>query len=130
MRRLLLFLVLSLILFQSTHPRRVRPPIRIEFSATSQISIHAPTKGATFDIEDCYNKFIISIHAPTKGATWFLLVLFLILRYFNPRTHEGCDLMYYQLMPQDMKISIHAPTKGATVFFSLFLLLINTANHF
>ena len=35
----------------------------------SQISIHAPTKGATFTIEIEKSMRDISIHAPTKGAT-------------------------------------------------------------
>ena len=33
--------------------------------------------------------------------------------YFNPRTHEGCDLIYGNLCNRDY-ISIHAPMKGAT----------------
>ncbi|XOQ25356.1 MAG: hypothetical protein ACFWTM_03300 [Mitsuokella multacida] len=33
--------------FQSTHPRRVRPNVVAEISGDENISIHAPTKGAT-----------------------------------------------------------------------------------
>ena len=33
----------------------------------------------------------ISIHAPTRGATILCNVLLLIVTYFNPRSHEGSD---------------------------------------
>ena len=55
----------------------------------------------------------VSIHAPTQGATspaspdrWF--------RWrFNPRTHAGCDRQHDDRR-QDPRVSIHAPTQGAT----------------
>ena len=79
-----------------------------------RISIHAPTKGATFVKSLTSPKMIISIHAPTKGAT------------IRKRTMSGSSpisihaptkgatlrLHYFSL---DSKISIHAPTKGATL---------------
>ena len=78
-----------------------------------EISIHAPTRGATF-IRDC-EKAIgkISIHAPTRGATMLVmfddcglvfqstlprgerlrpLIMSALSSYFNPRSHEGSDL--------------------------------------
>ena len=107
-------------LFQSTHPRRVRPfrrtyyhylqnfnPRTREGCDDSQlnvyenhiISIHAPAKGATKLFWKIFPKNKISIHAPAKGAT----VL-----------SNGIDNI--------SKISIHAPAKGATklVFMMLF----------
>ena len=62
--------------------------------ARGQISIHAPTQGATaVDTQD--DRFeIISIHAPTQGAT---------LRRGARRVLKS--------------ISIHAPTQGATPLF-------------
>ena len=56
-----------------------------------QISIHAPTKGATGDAGKTVYSNGISIHAPTKGAT------------APPQLSNGA-----------FDISIHAPTKGAT----------------
>ena len=56
-----------------------------------QISIHAPTKGATCCTGGNYQIKQISIHAPTKGAT------------APPQLSNGA-----------FDISIHAPTKGAT----------------
>ena len=37
-----------------------------------QISIHAPTNGATIDLYVLSAKYSISIHAPTNGATAIL----------------------------------------------------------
>ena len=59
----------SLLLFQSTHPHGVR--------LTSVCYQIQPRD--------------VSIHAPTRGAT-VLCKLVVILICFNPRTHTGCDL--------------------------------------
>ena len=64
---------------------------------SQMISIHAPTKGATLSVANSVAGIPISIHAPTKGAT---------LR----------NIFAYQLL----LISIHAPTKGATAILSNF----------
>ena len=36
---------------------------------TDIVSIHAPTKGATYPITPSFRSALVSIHAPTKGAT-------------------------------------------------------------
>ena len=100
------------------------------------VSIHAPTRGATHATQVNYNNEVVSIHAPTRGAT-LLLHLYLsddccfnprthegcdLQRIhkqshslsFNPRTHEGCDLPFSILMLLPPCVSIHAPTRGAT----------------
>ena len=56
----------------------------------------------------------ISIHAPTRGATSTGEVIKYYNGYFNPRTHEGCDLIKDGYIEIDEEISIHAPTRGAT----------------
>jgi len=73
------------------HPRGVQPFIIEPPLNVSRISIHAPTRGATFVDNEGDEYHIISIHAPTRGATIFLL------------------LSAFMLL-----ISIHAPTRGAT----------------
>ena len=103
--------------------------------ATANISIHAPTRGATYVAAVRSIPGKISIHAPTRGATRkpdnnsnnskFQSTLprgerhkrplfFVCEAYFNPRSHEGSDqtLSSVRCSPQ---ISIHAPTRGATV---------------
>ena len=62
-------LLAFLLLFQSTHPRRVRRFIYTKATSDLQISIHAPAKGAT---------------TPTTSTISFS-------KNFNPRTREGCD---------------------------------------
>ena len=100
-------------LFQSTHPRGVRHKAELanvgvddfnprthvgcdlsvsNFLITTDISIHAPTWGATSMGFDVLSGAIISIHAPTWGATQTLL-----------------PCLIWSL------ISIHAPTWGATM---------------
>ncbi len=58
--------------FQSTHPRKVRRDPRTDIFAVIDVSIHAPTKGATYVSKSCLAK----------------------VRSFNPRTHERCDKIY------------------------------------
>ena len=65
---LLLFFVF--IKFQSTHPHGVRPMERIIITFKSEVSIHAPTWGATTDIYITGCIAGVSIHAPTWGATY------------------------------------------------------------
>ena len=100
------------IIFQSTLPQGERlnviflPPKAHYFNPRSHkgsdflfaspwlqydISIHAPTRGATsIGFTICSNTSI-SIHAPTRGATFLLCTLY-----------------------RSAAISIHAPTRGAT----------------
>jgi len=55
----------------------------------------------------------ISIHAPVKGATRTRAAISFNSSDFNPRTREGCDCcgVVFNDFPE---ISIHAPVKGAT----------------
>ena len=99
-------------LFQSTLPREERRQTEEWKARADQISIHAPTRGATWRNKDGrpdkqfqstlpreerhknaieLAKGTISIHAPTRGAT------------NKPITNTD-----------GIKISIHAPTRGAT----------------
>ena len=55
--------------FQSTHPHGVRHGIILGIYSCVPVSIHAPTRGATYC--RCYqiDDYQVSIHAPTRGAT-------------------------------------------------------------
>ena len=55
------------------------------------ISIHAPVKGATLQIVQDLDQFVISIHAPVKGATDYEVSLDEDKYDFNPRSREGSD---------------------------------------
>ena len=56
-----------------------------------QISIHAPTRGATNQMFIFITILVISIHAPTRGATYSDIAGLLLFLDFNPRSHEGSD---------------------------------------
>ena len=82
-------------------------------AAWSNVSIHAPTRGATeitahleavkkfqsthpHGVRQCaafviYAYLCVSIHAPTRGATYTMKVFRYVQFGFNPRTHTGCD---------------------------------------
>ena len=77
--------------FQSTHPRGVRHNGFVILNVIREISIHAPTWGATDQRLKLFPMRNISIHAPTWGATEEIITA---------------------VVGQD--ISIHAPTWGAT----------------
>ena len=83
----------------------------------------------------------ISIHAPTRGATYTLNCSTNALRNFNPRSHEGSDCNskrkgqncnYFNPRSHEgsdceictkylwIQISIHAPTRGATHVQNIF----------
>ena len=55
------------------------------------VSIHAPTRGATFVLVHPQKWQNVSIHAPTRGATQFRQCVLKLMERFNPRTHTGCD---------------------------------------
>ena len=100
--------------FQSTLPRRERPGCRIFLKSYLDISIHAPTKGATNDYSKSSYSNSISIHALTKGATasWQFHLLRKIISIHAPTkgaTAASTSDIYHEI------ISIHAPTKGATI---------------
>jgi len=100
--------------FQSTHPRGVRLLLEVCGDLTDEVSIHAPTRGATL------------LCNPAR----------LYYCSFNPRTHAGCDPMlstpncsatqfqsthprgvrpkWSPIAQQVLDVSIHAPTRGAT----------------
>ncbi len=80
------------IMFQSTRPQGARPNNRYINARAANVSIHAPTGGATSWLRVLAIDSRVSIHAPTGGATGSCLLLFLaIQRGFNPRAHGGRD---------------------------------------
>ena len=64
--------------------------------------------------------FQISIHAPTRGATVCPICEMIMLFDFNPRSHTGSDRSF-KASSFVISISIHAPTRGATVIDAIFI---------
>ena len=56
-------------MFQSTHLQEVRPSKKSCHKWGCNVSIHAPTRGATFRFKKAFRCIFVSIHAPTRGAT-------------------------------------------------------------
>ena len=72
-------------------PTRGATPIRDDLRQVQAISIHAPTRGAT---KQRWLKLFggyISIHAPTRGATRNGSGQCLCRLYFNPRSYKRSD---------------------------------------
>ncbi len=78
-----------------------------------QISIHAPAKGATLQIDKTLIKGEISIHAPAKGATYQTTTSSLMRGQISIHAPaKGATQFKKNIFLQ--VISIHAPAKGAT----------------
>ena len=122
--------------FQSTHPHGVRHRSTNGYDKAITVSIHAPTRGATFANFISKPTFKFQSTHPHGVRHESTLRIFTRLR-FNPRTHTGCDyfcgINYYRYVqfqsthphgvrlrlifchPPYMRVSIHAPTRGATI---------------
>ena len=126
----------TLITFQSTLPQGERPCSGCEDAALCQISIHAPTRGATatvkrwigmiFNFNPRSHKGSDIIRSCLRQRHWkFQSTLPQGERremdmpgtcnhwHFNPRSHKGSD-GFFRAASESLKISIHAPTRGAT----------------
>ena len=87
-----------------------------EMLSTKDISIHAPTWGATFTLT-IFSRFPNYFNPRTHvGCDRQTFTLFFVFSNFNPRTHVGCDNILHILIYLICTISIHAPTWGATLF--------------
>ena len=58
----------------------------------------------------------VSIHAPVKGATTEMQDFANSSDSFNSRTRKGCDDAGFDKTVGVIAVSIHAPVKGATAF--------------
>ena len=119
--------------FQSTHPRRVRlwqswePLTSISFNPRTHVgcdhgrsvrpqqhyvSIHAPTQDATPSSEEESDPYSFNPRTHV-GCDKIEHNQHLHQGSFNPRTHVGCDTSL-TILKIGVGVSIHAPTQGAT----------------
>ena len=101
---------------------------RIKKKPYGGISIHAPTRGATKVFVRIYQKTRISIHAPTRGATVATSRVKGCSADFNPRSHEGSDLVeirarrcvyrFQSTLPRGERHCLRLPTPQLNVFQS------------
>ena len=78
-----------------------------------EISIHAPTRGATAEGVRNTPYMGISIHAPTRGATC-IIPSTISTEIFQSTLPQGERLLHHTQYDFHGDISIHAPTRGAT----------------
>ena len=65
----------------------------MQYNTCKEISIHAPTRGATLNMWKTLNKGIIfQSTLPREERLKYLIVNF-ALDYFNPRSHERSDFV-------------------------------------
>ena len=116
--RLLIFITIYS-MFQSTHPRGVRrwqgktvktikcfnprthegcDQAPTALGSCAHVSIHAPTRGATFSELNGQQITKVSIHAPTRGATGnkYLKTVAILFQSTHPR---GVRLLVFFLLP-------------------------------
>ena len=123
--------------FQSTHPHGVRRAAVARIYRPGCVSIHAPSRGATW--EDVRNTILVikfqSTHPhgvrptpelmpiartafqsthPHGVRLWPSFGRCCECRCFNPRTLTGCDSSYTVQQQGSHGVSIHAPSRGAT----------------
>ena len=77
--------------FQSTLPRGERLQRRFFTGGSRQFQSTLPRGERHARISDYAKLLEISIHAPTRGATVRQRDLLICMQYFNPRSHEGSD---------------------------------------
>ncbi len=124
-------------LFQSTLPRGERHLTTERQYKGGEISIHAPTRGATSSTGFNSTRFLNFNPRSHEGSDDIPLIARVSTIYFNPRSHEGSDKINKNWFVWNLhfnprshegsdadvsvhgiprSISIHAPTRGATRF--------------
>ena len=100
-------------IFQSTLPREERLNCQKIWRFLVQFQSTLPREERHCDRYAQLTYDNISIHAPTRGATLHIRSGSHLCCYFNPRSHERSDVVWL-LERNHILISIHAPTRGAT----------------
>ena len=111
-RLFLTFNCCNSILFQSTllqEERRYQIGIRLYYGDFNPRSY----KRSDGKFDFMLTLYEISIHAPTRGATVIMMHLVIISNDFNPRSYKRSDNAINNSSGA-ASISIHAPTRGAT----------------
>ena len=75
-----------------------------------RISIHTPIQGVTFKSVPAWLYRSISIHTPIQGVTRVLLLGNQGIRYFNPHSHTGSDIVINFLPELLLNFNPHSHT--------------------
>ena len=104
---------MSSIWFQSTRPRGARHIAGTRIALLKEVSIHAPTGGATKPITPNHKKLWFQSTRPRGARHRGREVTGYSIQSFNPRAHGGRDKKT-ERKSRYITVSIHAPTGGAT----------------
>ena len=122
--------------FQSTRPRGARRHALGDVGRRREVSIHAPTRGATYAAcrtassgsafqstrprgarrisrPGASQHYRVSIHAPTRGATKHIRAAYNLKLVSIHAPTRGATFAT-RALAQVLQVSIHAPTRGAT----------------
>ena len=102
----------------------VSPPLYCVFSVFQSTLLQEERRHIQFL---SFNVSRLSIHAPTRGATFTVKIMLYIFSTFNPRSYKRSD-DYLLHLHQSIELSIHAPTRGATGSFANGILASSTFN--
>ena len=118
----------------------MRQYVREEFGGNDYVSIHAPTRGATYSKQITPNNTRFQSTHP-HGVRRPKITIVVIRPCFNPRTHTGCDRFCNKRAAEFLcfnprthtgcdicgvkhknshYVSIHAPTRGATQYLGYY----------
>ena len=100
--------------FQSTRPRGAQQAVWRAYRVADEVSIHAPTRGATRSASRPSRTSTEFQSTRPRGARPFQAQRLVPWSGFNPRAHEGRDPQHGDLQLHLLRVSIHAPTRGAT----------------
>ena len=107
-----------ILLFQSTHPRRVWPLMQGRAALTNAFQSTHPRR--VWLHKPILIGYHVSFNPHTHEGCDLRFKLFNAnFNCFNPHTHEGCDLVK-ALAATSYWVSIHTPTKGVTSMNTLY----------
>ena len=86
-----------------------------QFTRLDLVSIHAPTRGATFFSTSYIKRRMFQSTPPREGRPSSTLAASR-QHCFNPRPHAGGDYDNMEDLELLLSVSIHAPTRGATLW--------------
>ncbi len=116
--------------FQSTHLHEVRLLASVLFDTTTPS--FNPRTYTRCDGPSAFigrHSSIVSIHAPTRGATYSTASFWLPIVVFQSTHLHEVRLCVYLHKITIMEVSIHAPTRGATLMLMQLILYITVSIH-
>ena len=121
----------QIIKFQSTLPRGERPKAMYTQLERFKFQSTLPRGERHIDSSSIKKYTNISIHAPTRGATSVIHYGGLIVSDFNPRSHEGSDVSITDSSITDTNFNprSHEGSDGAPVFALLLRTDFNPRSH-